>query len=38
MLPFDGAEISRAIECWLRVLKATKSRPFNKKERLSDPG
>jgi len=38
ILPFDGAEISRAIECWLRALKASKLRPFNKKENRNVAG
>jgi hypothetical protein len=38
LLPLEGAEISRAVEGWLRALKASKSRPFNKREPRSDPG
>jgi hypothetical protein len=34
----EGAEISRALEGWVRALKATKLRPFNKKEPTSDHG
>ena len=36
--PLEGAEMSRAVEGWVRTLKASKSRPFNKRERLGDPG
>jgi hypothetical protein len=38
LTPLEGAEISRAVEGWVRALKATKLRPFNKKEPRSDPG
>jgi hypothetical protein len=31
--PLEGAELSRSIEVWLRALKVSKMRPFNKKER-----
>jgi hypothetical protein len=32
LAPLEGAEISRAVEGWVRALKATKLRPFSKKE------
>ena len=38
LAPLEGAEISRAVEGWVRALKASKLRPFNKKEPRSDPG
>jgi hypothetical protein len=38
LAPLEGAEISRAVEGWVRALKASNSRPFNKKEGLGDPG
>jgi hypothetical protein len=38
LLPLEAAEMSRAVEGWLRALKTSKLRPFNKEGARSDSG